>query len=76
MAEEVGFEPTDAFTPTIFKTVAINQTRPFLQIGSRGENRTRDTQLMGLPSCHCSTLQNGGQSEIRTLDILLAKQTL
>lgn len=26
LAEEVGFEPTDALTPTVFKTVPINRT--------------------------------------------------
>ena len=26
MAEEVGFEPTEPFGPTVFKTVAINRS--------------------------------------------------
>lgn len=26
MAEEVGFEPTEPFDPTVFKTVAINRS--------------------------------------------------
>ena len=32
MEEQVGFEPTDVLPPTVFKTVAINQTRPLLLI--------------------------------------------
>ena len=30
MAEEVGFEPTDAFTSTDFKSAALSQTQPSL----------------------------------------------
>ena len=26
MEDKVGFEPTDAFTPTVFKTVAIDRS--------------------------------------------------
>lgn len=30
MAERVGFEPTDAFTSTDFKSAALSQTQPSL----------------------------------------------
>ena len=30
MAQSVGFEPTDTFVPTVFKTDSINQTRTTL----------------------------------------------
>ena len=30
MAQSVGFEPTDTFVPTVFKTASINQTRTTL----------------------------------------------
>jgi hypothetical protein len=30
VAEEVGFEPTDAFTPTDFKSAALSRTQPSL----------------------------------------------
>ena len=33
MAEGVGFEPTVACTTAVFKTAALNQTRPPLPIG-------------------------------------------
>ena len=32
LAEQVGFEPTGLLHPTVFKTVALIQTRPLLQV--------------------------------------------
>lgn len=37
MAAEVGFEPTDGFPPTVFKTAAISQTRPLRHIFNQEE---------------------------------------
>ena len=31
LEEEVGFEPTEAFTPSDFKSEALNQTQPLFQ---------------------------------------------
>ena len=42
MAVSVGFEPTVPFSTTVFKTVAINQTRPTYQCGGAYGTRTRD----------------------------------
>lgn len=33
MAGSVGFEPTEPCSPIVFKTIAINQTRPTTHIG-------------------------------------------
>jgi hypothetical protein len=38
MEEKVGFEPTDAFTPTVFKTVPLNRTlAPLLEVMAVGQ---------------------------------------
>ena len=41
MAEGVGFEPTEACTSPVFKTGALNQTRPPLRIGATGKLNSR-----------------------------------
>ena len=46
MAEVVGFEPTDPFEPSVFKTAALSQTQPhFLKLGTPCLIRT-DSQLL------------------------------
>ena len=41
MAEGVGFEPTEALTSAVFKTAALNQTRPSLRLKRRAIKCTK-----------------------------------
>lgn len=63
MEEGVGFEPTDGFPSSVFKTDAISQTRPTLQmVGTQGiEPQTKDFQSSALPT---ELRPHGGRSRI------------
>jgi hypothetical protein len=72
----VGFEPTDPFGSTVFKTVAINQTRPLLHNWWRmtGSNRRPSAcKADALPTVLIPH-KTGPCGEIRTPDPLLPKQ--
>ena len=41
LAEVVGFEPTDPFEPSVFKTAALSHAQPYFHIvGAPGRTRT------------------------------------
>ena len=40
MAEVVGFEPTDPFEPSVFKTAALSHAQPYFLIGVPPGTRT------------------------------------
>jgi hypothetical protein len=42
MAEDVGFEPTEPFGPSVFKTVALNHSANLPYFGSGSRIRTDD----------------------------------
>ena len=45
MAEGVGFEPTVPCGTAVFKTAALNQTRPSLRLISRGHKMPQNFEI-------------------------------
>lgn len=48
MAESVGFEPTDAYTSSDFKSDAINRTLPTLHMAAVGGFKPPKCQIQSL----------------------------
>lgn len=53
--ESVGFEPTEDFSPTVFKTAALSQTPPALQRKMFGRGARIRTRPFGFGDRHATT---------------------
>ena len=70
MEDGVGFEPTEPFGSTVFKTVALNQTRPSI-LFSKLENETLSWTFALPPNSALMFSQIGNKSEQQGATLLL-----
>lgn len=67
----MGFEPTEPFGSTVFKTVALNQTQPSILFFSKLENETLSWTFALPPNLASIFSQIGNKSEQQGATLLL-----
>ena len=77
LAEVVGFEPTDPFEPSVFKTAALSHTQPHFHnlAGLAGIEPTPSGSKPEMISISPKTVTTGAGSRVRTDDILVGNET-